>query len=88
MGPPLAGAPAIFLKDSEFRHSWTGGKKYHLVAYQTGADRIKSFVGKEHFEIVATSGGKFLLTNVSETPASNLLSGVSHPPPLHSSPRP
>jgi hypothetical protein len=73
----------VFLNDSEFKDLWTGGKRYYLVAYQTGADRIESFVGKEHFRIVATSGGKFLLTNVSEPPASNLLSGVSHPPPPH-----
>jgi 4-amino-4-deoxy-L-arabinose transferase-like glycosyltransferase len=82
-GAAAPGAPAVFLNDSEFKDLWTGGKRYYLVAYQTGADRIESFVGKEHFRIVATSGGKFLLTNVSEPPASNLLSGVSHPPPPH-----
>lgn len=80
-GAAAPGAPAVFLNDSEFKSLWTAEKKYYLVAYQTGADRIKSLVGAEHFQIVASSGGKFLLTNVLETPASNLPSGVSYPPP-------
>ena len=80
-GAAAPGAPAVFLNDSEFKSLWTAKKKYYLVAYQTGVDRIKSLVGAEHFQIVASSGGKFLLTNVLETPASNLPSGVSYPPP-------
>ena len=82
-GAAAPGAPAVFLNDSEFKDLWTGGKRYYLVAYHTGADRISSFVGKEHFRIVATSGGKFLFTNVSDASASDLLSGVYHPPPPH-----
>src|ERR1700726_915910 len=82
-GAAAPGAPSVFLKDLEFKELWTSANRYYLVAYQTGAGRIESFVGKEHFRIVATSGGKFLLTNVSGPPASNLLSGVSHPPPPH-----
>jgi len=77
-GAAAPGAPAVFLNDSEFKNLWTGEKKYYLVAYQTGADRIKSFVGGEHFQIVASSGGKLLLTSVLETRARNLPLGVSH----------
>src|SRR6202043_3954101 len=50
-GAAAQGAPAVFLNDSEFKDLWTGGKRYYLVAYQTGAGRIESFVGKEHFRI-------------------------------------
>ena len=82
-GAAAPGAPAVFLNDSEFKDLWTGEKRYYLVANYTGADRISSLVGKERFRIVATSGGKFLLTNVLDAPASDLLSGVSHPPPHH-----
>ena len=82
-GADAPGAPAVFLNDSEFKDLWTGEKRCYLVAYHTGADRISSLVGKEHFRIVATSGGKFLLTNVLDAPASDLLSGVYHPPPPH-----
>jgi 4-amino-4-deoxy-L-arabinose transferase-like glycosyltransferase len=65
-------APAVFVNDSEFKALWTGGKTYYLVASRTGADRIEAAVGKEHFQIVASSGGKFLLTNVSTLPGTEL----------------
>jgi Dolichyl-phosphate-mannose-protein mannosyltransferase len=63
-GATAPGAPMVFLDDSEFAKLWTGKKKYYLVANQAGADRIEAVVGKEHFQIVASRGGKFLLTNV------------------------
>ena len=71
-------APAVFVNDSEFKDLWTGGKKYYLVASRTGADRIEAVVGKEHFQVVASSGGKFLLTNAS-TPAGTLLTRILPP---------
>ncbi len=64
-GAAAPGAPAVFLSDSEFKTLWTSGNRYYLVASQKGADRIESLVGKENFETVSTSGGKFLLTNVA-----------------------
>jgi 4-amino-4-deoxy-L-arabinose transferase-like glycosyltransferase len=79
-GAAAPGAPAVFLNDAEFKVLWTGGEKYYLVASQTGADRIEAVVGKEYFQIVASSGGKFLLTNVSRLPSA-LLTEVLPPAP-------
>ena len=70
-GAAAPGAPAVFLSDSEFKTLWTSGNRYYLVASQKGADRIESLVGKENFETVSTSGGKFLLTNVTAKDASS-----------------
>jgi 4-amino-4-deoxy-L-arabinose transferase-like glycosyltransferase len=64
-GAAAPGAPAVFLNDSDFKGLWTSGDRYYLVATQNGADRIESIIGKQKFEIVASSGGKFLLTNVA-----------------------
>jgi hypothetical protein len=64
-GAAAPGAPAVFLTDSEFEQLWISENRYYLVASEKGADRIEALVGKEHFETVATSGGKFLLTNVT-----------------------
>lgn len=72
-GAAAPGAPAVFLNDSDFKGLWTSGNRYYLVATQSGADRIEGIVGKEKFEIVASSGGKFLLTNMA-------LEGVSNAP--------
>ena len=64
-GAAAPGAPSVFLKDLEFKELWTSANRYYLVAAQAGADRIENLVGKEHFQIVAASGGKLLLTNVA-----------------------
>jgi 4-amino-4-deoxy-L-arabinose transferase-like glycosyltransferase len=77
-GAAAPGAPAVFLNDSDFKDLWTSGNRYYLVASQGGADRIESIVGKEKFEAVASSGGKFLLTNV----ASERLSNAPLPTPI------
>ena len=70
-GAAAPGAPAVFLNDSEFKDLWTSGKRYYLVATQKGADRIEKLIGKEYFETVSASGGKFLLTNVDAKDPSN-----------------
>jgi 4-amino-4-deoxy-L-arabinose transferase-like glycosyltransferase len=71
-GAAAPGAPAVFLNDSEFKDLWTSGSKYYLVASQKGTDRIEKLVGKEYFQTVASSGGKFLLTNVASTSPSSV----------------
>ena len=86
-GAAAPGAPDVFLNDSEFKDLWTGGNKYYLVVPQTGANRIETFVGKDHFQVVAASGGKFLLTNVP-VPRAGTLAAASRRLPLASSPRP
>jgi len=79
-GAAAPGAPPVFLNDSEFRGLWTSGNRYYLAATQKGADRIESVVGKEHFEIVASSGGKLLLTNlISNSPSSRSLPALPRP---------
>ena len=78
-GAAAPGAPAVFLNDSEFEELWTSANRYYLVASQAGADRIESLVGKERFQMVASSGGKLLLTNI----------GAKNPPAtLPAAPRP
>jgi len=70
-GAAAPGAPAVFVNDSDFKALWISGNRYYLVASKKGKDRIETLVDKEHFEAVATSGGKFLLTNlVSSGPSS------------------
>jgi 4-amino-4-deoxy-L-arabinose transferase-like glycosyltransferase len=72
-GAAAPGAPAVFLNDSQFKDLWTSGNRYYLVASQRGMDRIEGLVGKDYFQTVATSGGKFLLTNVTANGSSSTL---------------
>jgi hypothetical protein len=61
---------------------WTSGNRYYFVASQKGVDRAETFVGKEQFETVSTSGGKFLLTNTaSKSPSSTTLTAPIQPVP-------
>jgi hypothetical protein len=70
-GAAAPGAPAVFLNDSEFKTLWSSKNRYYLVASQKGVDRIEDVVGRDQFETVSISGGKFLLTNIaSESPSS------------------
>jgi 4-amino-4-deoxy-L-arabinose transferase-like glycosyltransferase len=85
-GAAAPGAPAVFLNDSEFKALWASGDRYYLVASQEGADRIETLVGKEHFQTVATSGGKLLLTNVSSRDSSGTLLTVPPKPVVSSFP--
>jgi 4-amino-4-deoxy-L-arabinose transferase-like glycosyltransferase len=72
-GAAAPGAPAVFLNDSEFKDLWTSRDRYYLVASQRGMDRIEALVGKGYFQTVATSGGKFLLTNATANGSSSTL---------------
>lgn len=77
-GAAAPGAPAVFLNDLGFRDLWTSANRYYLVAAQAGADRIENLVGKEHFQIVATSGGKLLLTNAGASNPHSSLPTATH----------
>jgi 4-amino-4-deoxy-L-arabinose transferase-like glycosyltransferase len=79
-GAAAPGAPVVFLDDSGFRDLWLSENRYYLVASQGGTDRIETLLGKEHFQIVAVSGGKLLLTNASAQHASHPPLSVPHEP--------
>jgi 4-amino-4-deoxy-L-arabinose transferase-like glycosyltransferase len=56
-------APAIFLDDSGFEKRWGESDRYYFVADQAGVRRIAPLVAGRELNVVAASGGKFLLTN-------------------------
>jgi len=78
-GAAAPDAPAVFLNDSEFEELWASANRYYLVASQAGADRIENLIGKEHFQVVASSGGKSLLTNISAKNAPSTLPTAPRP---------
>jgi len=78
-GAAAPGAPAVFLNDSEFKTLWSSKNRYYLVASQKGVDRIEDVVGRDQFETVSTSGGKFLLTNIASKNSSSAPTGSIRP---------
>jgi 4-amino-4-deoxy-L-arabinose transferase-like glycosyltransferase len=78
------GAPHVFIDDTQFTNDWTAPQRYYLFAKQESLPRLERLVGAANLHIVATSGGKLLLTNQpiagptspDSTPATGMHSNV------------
>jgi len=56
-------APPVFIDDSQFESLWAEAERCYLIADQQGVQRIEGLVARADLNVVASSGGKFLLTN-------------------------
>ena len=63
-GAAAPGAPDVFLTDAQFDSLWKTCDRCYYVASEQEATRIEALVGQDYFRTLASSGGKFLLTNV------------------------
>ena len=57
------GAPQVFLKDADLPPLWKSDKRYYLVAENPQMARFQKLLGSDTLHVVASSGGKSLLTN-------------------------
>jgi len=62
-GSYAPGAPNVFIDDARFRSLWLDSQRYYLVAYPKELSRFENLVGREHLNLVASSGGKLVFTN-------------------------
>ncbi len=62
-GSNAPGSPPVFIDDAQFKDHWMETKRYYVVAAQSGFERMEKLVGPAELNVVAKSGGKFLLTN-------------------------
>jgi 4-amino-4-deoxy-L-arabinose transferase-like glycosyltransferase len=56
-------APNVFLDDPEFKNLWLTPERYYLMASQSQLSRLENLVGRDALNVIAESGGKFLVTN-------------------------
>jgi len=70
-GAAAPDAPPVFLTDSQFVGLWKSNDRYYLVGTNKAILRAASLVGPAPVEIVATSGGKSLITNAPLSPQSS-----------------
>jgi Dolichyl-phosphate-mannose-protein mannosyltransferase len=56
-------APPVFINNSDLQKLWSGPDRYYLVADFSARPRLEGLLGKEFLHVVASSGGKILLTN-------------------------
>lgn len=62
-GAAAPGAPSVFIDDAEFTRLWQTNQRYYFVSDGSLLGHIEQLVGREHLNLVMTSGGKVLLTN-------------------------
>lgn len=56
-------APGVFIDDEQFKQRWRGPERYYLLAYAQAFGEFEKLVGEERLAVVASSGGKIVLTN-------------------------
>ena len=62
-GSYAPGAPDVFIDDAQFKALWLKPERVYLVAKQAALPRLQGIAGSAQLNVVATSGGKVLLTN-------------------------
>jgi hypothetical protein len=62
-GTHAPGARHVFIDDMQFKNLWLAPERCYFLAFQSDLPRYKQLVAPLSFNIVATSGGKALLTN-------------------------
>jgi len=62
-GSYAPGAPNVFIDDSQFKELWRKPDRCYIVARQSAMPHLEGLVGNEKLNVVASSGGKTLLTN-------------------------
>ena len=68
-GSNAPGAPKVFIDRTEFKDLWLSPGRTYLLAAQADVPKFEAMAGGGPFEMVATSGGKALLTNHALTSA-------------------
>ena len=62
-GSYAPGAPNVFIDDARFKSLWLDSQGYYLVAYPKELSRFENLVGRDHLNLLASSGGKLVFAN-------------------------
>jgi 4-amino-4-deoxy-L-arabinose transferase-like glycosyltransferase len=63
-GAYAPGAPNVFIDNAQFAELWSQPARAYIVANRSAMPRLAGIVGNERLIVVASVGGKVLLTNV------------------------
>ena len=67
-GAYAPGVPDVFIDDAQFTNIWLKPERSYIIAKQDVTAKLASLVGAEHLNLVASSGGKVVLTNIPISP--------------------
>ena len=62
-GASAPGAPDVFIDDAQFAKLWAQPQRWYIVADDSARPRFNKLVGDANLNLIAASGGKFLVTN-------------------------
>ncbi len=62
-GAYAPGAPAVFVDDAQFKDLWNKPERFYLVAKESVLPRLEKLVSDQQLNLLAESGGKFVVTN-------------------------
>ena len=62
-GAYAPGVPDVFIDNSQFKSLWLKPERAYIVAKESDMPRVADLVGHEQLNVVASSGGKALVTN-------------------------
>jgi 4-amino-4-deoxy-L-arabinose transferase-like glycosyltransferase len=62
-GSYAPGSPAVFIGDAQFKSTWTQPERFYTLALDSQMPKLEDLVGRNRLFVVATSGGKILLSN-------------------------
>jgi 4-amino-4-deoxy-L-arabinose transferase-like glycosyltransferase len=62
-GAYAPGVPPVFVDDAQFKDLWNRPERSYLVANESVLPRFEKLVGNQQLNLVAESGGKFVVTN-------------------------
>jgi len=62
-GSYAPGAPNVFINDAQFRELWLKPERYYVIALDSSLPGLEKLVGAEQLNVLASSGGKRILTN-------------------------
>lgn len=82
-GSYAPGAPGVFIDDRQWKEMWLKPERCYTLLTQPARPRLEQLVGAERLVVVASSGGKQLVTNLPLDPRFSLHAGVmaAHAPP-------
>jgi 4-amino-4-deoxy-L-arabinose transferase-like glycosyltransferase len=63
-GASAPDAPKVFLHDEQLKELWAQPERYYLVTSHTQLARLEKALGRDKLNVVAFSGGKYVLTNL------------------------
>jgi hypothetical protein len=84
-GSYAPGAPSVFIDDAQFTESWLRPERFYLFVMDSDMPHLENLVGRDRLVVLATSGGKRILTNhLLASPVSSAGAGLTALPGLSS----